>query len=160
MAVDMFLKIVNIEGESQDDKHKGELQIESFSFGATQPATHGTGGGGGGGKVSMQDFHLVIPMGKHSPKIFLACSTGEHLKEATLVCRKAGTKQQEYYTVKFTDLIVSSYQVGASTHANNPTDQISLNFSKIEMDYKEQKADGSLGSSTKAGYDIKANKTV
>src|SRR5436309_614292 len=59
-AVDYFLKIDGIEGESQDSKHKNEIDLESFSWGETQSGTHGAGGGGGAGKVSMQDFHFVM----------------------------------------------------------------------------------------------------
>jgi type VI secretion system secreted protein Hcp len=91
----------------------------------------------------------------------LACANGEHIKTATLVCRKAGKEQQEFLTIKLSDILVSSYQTGGSSHGEVvPMDQISLNFAKIEYDYKPQKADGSLDSSVKAGYDLKANKKV
>ena len=109
----------------------------------------------------MQDFHFVMKISKASPKLMLACATGEHIGEGTLVCRKAGTEQQEFLTIKMTDLLVSSYQTGGSAHGEIvPTDQVSLNYAKIEWEYKEQKADGSLGGAVKAGYDLKANKKV
>lgn len=160
-AVDYFLKIEGIPGESQDSKHKGEIDIESFSWGATQSGAHAAGGGGGAGKVSMQDFHFVMKINKASPKLFLACANGEHIKKATLVCRKAGKEQQEFMTVTMSDLLVSSFQTGGSGHGDIlPTDQISLNFAKIEFEYKEQKPDGTLGGAVKAGYDLKQNKAV
>ena len=160
-AVDYFLKVDGIPGESQDSKHKGEIDIESFSWGATQQGAHAAGGGGGAGKVSMQDFHFVMKINKASPKLFLACANGEHIKKAVLVCRKAGKEQQEFMTVTMSDLLVSSFQTGGSGHGDIlPTDQISLNFAKIEFEYKEQKTDGTLGAATKAGYDLKANKAV
>ena len=160
-AVDYFLKIDGIEGESTDDKHKAEIDLMSFSFGASQLGTHAGGGGGGGGKVSMQDFHFVMKINKASPKLFLACATGEHIKKAVLVCRKAGTTQQEYVTYTFSDLLVSSYQSGGSGGGDIiPTDQISLNFSKIEFEYKTQDAKGILGQPVKVGYDLKANKKL
>lgn len=160
-AVDYFLKIDGIEGESHDDKHKGEIDLESWSWGESQSGTHSGGGGGGAGKVHMQDFHFVMKVNKSSPKLLLACATGEHIKEATLTCRKAGKEQQEYLKIKMTDLLVSSYQTGGSAGSSVvPSDQISVNYSKIEFEYKEQKADGSLGGSVKAGYDLKANKKI
>jgi len=160
-AVDYFLKIDTIEGESTDDKHKGEIDLESWSWGETNSGTHAGGGGGGAGKVSMQDFHFVMKINKASPKLMLACATGEHIPKAVLVCRKAGTQQQEFLKVTMSDLLVSSYQTGGSGHSDIiPTDQISLNFSKLEFEYKEQKPDGSLGGAVKAGYDLKANKKV
>ena len=160
-AVDYFLKIEGIEGESQDHKHKGTIDIESWSWGASQAGTHGGGGGGGAGKVAMQDFHFVMKISKASPKLMLACATGEHIKKATLVCRKAGSEQQEYMKVDMTDLLVSSYQTGGSGASSHvPVDQVSINFAKIEIEYKEQKPDGTLGGAVKAGYDVKANKKV
>ena len=160
-AVDYFLKIDGIEGESGDSKHKNEIDLESWSWGETNAGTHAGGGGGGAGKVSMQDFHFVMKINKASPKLVLACASGQHIKTATLVCRKAGTEQQEFLTIKFSDILVSSYQTGGSAHGDIvPTDQISLNFAKIEFDYKPQKADGSLDSPVKAGWNLKENKKV
>jgi type VI secretion system secreted protein Hcp len=159
--VDYFLKLKGVDGESTDHKHKGEIDVESFSWGETNSGSHVTGGGGGAGKVSMQDFHFVMRASKASPKLMLACATGEHIGEGTLVCRKAGTDQQEFLSIKMTDLLVSSYQTGGSSNGGVvPMDQVSLNYAKIEFEYKEQKADGSLGGAVKAGYDLKANKKV
>lgn len=160
MAIaDYFLKVDGVEGESTDSKHKGEIDLESWSWGETQRGTHVGGGGGGAGKVSMQDFHFVMRVNKASPKLMLACANGQHIKEAILTCRKAGKEQQEFLKVKFTDLLVSSYQTGGSANGDVvPLDQVSVNFAKIEFEYKEQKADGTLGGAVKAGYDLKLNK--
>lgn len=158
-AVDFFLKIEGIEGESADSKHKGEIDVESWSWGANNAGSHAAGGGGGVGKVNMQDFHFTAHMNKATPKLMLACATGEHIKKATLVCRKAGKDQQEYLKVTFTDLLVSSYQTGGHGNAV-AADQIALNFAKIEFEYKEQKPDGTLGGAVKAGWDLKLNKAV
>lgn len=160
-AVDYFLKIDGIDGESTDGKHKNEIDLESFSWGATQSGTHVGGGGGGAGKVQMQDFHFVMKLNKSSPKLMLACANGQHIKKAVLTCRKAGGKQEEYMVVTMSDLLVSSYQTGGSAHGDVvPTDQISLNFAKIEFDYKPQDAKGGLGGSVKAGWDVKKNEKV
>jgi len=160
-AVDYFLKMDGIEGESYDHKHKGEIDLESWSWGETQAGTHSGGGGGGAGKVTMQDFHFVMKVNKASPKLMLACANGQHIPKAVLTCRKAGKEQQEFLKVTMSDLLVSSFQTGGSGHSDIvPTDQISLNFSKIEIEYKEQKADGTLGGAVKAGYDVKINKAV
>lgn len=160
-AVDYFLKLDGIEGESQDHKHKNEIEISSWSWGAHQTGTAGHGSGMGAGKVAMADFHFVMKTNKASPKLMLACASGEHIKKAVLVCRKAGKDQQEYLKVTMSDTLVSSYQTGGSETANVvPTDQITFNFSKLEMEYKEQKADGTLGGAVLAGWDVKANKKV
>ncbi len=162
MATDFFLKIDGIDGESKDTKHKNEIDIDSFSWSEAQTGTSSGGGGSGGGKVAMQDIHFTSSyMSKATPKLFLACATGEHIKKAVLVCRRAGKEQQEFLKWTFSDLLVSSYSTaGHSSGTGLPTEQFSLNFTKIEMEYKEQKADGTLGGATPAGYDVGANKKV
>lgn len=160
--VDYYLKLDGIEGESQDHKHKSEIEVESFSWGENQTGGMASAAGGhGAGKVSMQDFHFVMKVNKSSPKLLLACASGEHIKKAVLTCRKAGKDQQEYLKYTFTDVLVSSFQTGGSAHGDVvPTDQISLAYSKMECEYHEQKPDGTLGGAITAGWDIKANKKV
>jgi type VI secretion system secreted protein Hcp len=158
MAVDYFLKIEGIQGESQDAKHKDEIQLESWSWGETQAGTMKAGGGGGAGKVDMQDFHFVMAVNKATPKLILACASGDHIKKATLTCRKAGKTQQEFLVYNFSDVLVSSYQTGGSSEI--PLEQVSLNYTKMEVEYKAQKADGSLDGPIKAGWDLKQNVKV
>ncbi len=160
-VVDYFLKLDGIEGESEDKTHGKEIHIESWSFGEQQSGSMATGGGGGGGKVQMHDFHFVMKANTASPKLFLACASGEHIKKAVLTCRKAGKDQQEYLKWTFTDLLVSSYQTGGSGSSDVlPLDQISLNFAQVEIEYKAQKADGTLGGAVKAGWNLKHNAKV
>ena len=154
----MFLKIDGIEGESADSKHKGEIDLESWSWGASNSGSAHMGGGAGTGKVSMHDFSFTMQINKATPKLAEKCATGEHIKKALLTCRKAGKEQQDFQKVTFTDLLVSSYHTSGSSE--NPIDNISLNFAKIEFEYKEQKADGTLGGAVKAGYDLKIMKDV
>jgi type VI secretion system secreted protein Hcp len=160
MAVDYFLKIDGIEGESPDDKHKAEIELQGWSFGEQQTGTGSHGGGHGAGKVQMGDFNFTMLVNKASPKLFLACATGEHIKKAVLTCRKAGKEQQEYLKWTFSDLLISSFQTGGSAGSDVPMDQISFNFAKVEVEYKEQKADGTLAGAIKAGYDLKAQKAA
>ena len=156
-AVDYFLKIDGIQGESRDDRHKDEIDIESFSWGETQSGTFAVGGGGGSGKISMQDFHFTMPVNKASPALFLACAQGDHIKNAILTCRKAGKDQQEFMKVTMNDVLVSSFQIGGAGGVV-PTDQISLNFAKIEVEYQEQDATGKLVGSIKKWFDFKTMK--
>lgn len=158
---DYFLKVDGIPGESTDSKHKSEIEVESWSWGETQSGTHSSGSGGGAGKVAMQDFHFVTKYNKSSPKIMQACASGEHIKSAVLTCRKAGGEQEEYLKVTLSDLLVSSYQTGGSSGGEIvPTDQFSLNFSKVEFEYREQTAKGTVSGPIKAGWNVKENKKV
>ncbi|MGA9627677.1 MAG: type VI secretion system tube protein Hcp [Bryobacteraceae bacterium] len=152
-TVDYFLKIDGIPGESQDKTHKNEIQLNSFSWGATNAGTSATGGGAGAGKVHFSDFSITKSVDKASPKLMLACANGEHIKSAVLTCRKAGKEQQEYLKYTFTDLLISKFWIGGTEVM--PADEVSLNFSKVEMEYKAQKADGTLDGAIKASYDVK-----
>lgn len=160
MAMDMFLKITDIPGESRDDKHKQEIDIYSFSWALSQSGSASSGGGGGAGKSEFQDFSFAMPVSKASPKLFLACASGAHLSEATLTVRKAGATQVEFLVYKLSDCIVSTYQEGADSGGDLPTDAFSLNFAKIEVSYKEQDLKGGLGAETKAGWDLKQSKSA
>jgi type VI secretion system secreted protein Hcp len=156
--VDYFLAFDGVEGESTDDKHAKEIELLSFSFGATNAGSFSSGGGGGTGRVAMQDFHFVKLTDKASAKLLTACCTGEHIKKATLTCRKAGKEQQEFLVIVMTNVIISAFQSGGTSGSDTiPTDQISVNFSKIEYKYKEQKSDGSLGGEIIGGWDITKN---
>lgn len=162
MADNFILFDPKIEGESTDSKHKGEIELLSWSVGGTQSASASTSatGGGGQGKVAMQDFHFSCLHSKASPKLMLTMMNGEHLKSALVTCRKAGKDQQEYLKIKMTDVVVSGFQTTGGSNNQPAVDQVSLDFGKIEWDYKEQKPDGTLGGSTKAGYDLTQNKSI
>jgi type VI secretion system secreted protein Hcp len=160
MAADMFFKIGDIKGESHDDKHKDEIDVLSWSWGVAQAGTSSMGGGGGAGKASFQDMHFTHHVDKSSPVLAQMCATGTHIKQALLTVRKAGKTQQEYYIVKLSDLLVSGVQSSGSDGAGVPMESVSLNYSKIEFDYKPQNADGSLGAAVKFSYDVKLNKQV
>src|SRR5260370_38577759 len=107
-AVDYFLKLDGIPGESTDSKHKNEIDIESWSWGQANSGSHAYGGGGGAGKVSMHDFSFTMRINKASPKLFLACATGQHIKGAILTCRKAAKEQQETLKINFRYPLVRS----------------------------------------------------
>ena len=156
-AGDYFLKIDGIQGESKTDTHQEEIDILSFSWGITQSGTFASGGGGQGGKVATQDFHFTMLHNKASPALMLACAQGDHIKSAILTCRKAGKDQQEFLKITLSNCLVSSFQTGGSGDVV-PTDQISLNFAKIDVEYNEFDATGRLLGSIKKSFDLKTVK--
>ena len=158
MAVDMFLKLDGIKGESQDSKHKDEIDVLSWSWGVTQSGTMHTGGGGGSGKASFSDMTLTKYIDSSSTSLFKACSTGDHIKEALLVVRKAGKDQQEYLKYTLTDCLVSSVSTGGSGGEDRLTENISLKFAKFKIEYRPQNKDGTLGGVMPFTYSIEENK--
>ncbi len=157
-AFDYFLKLDGIAGESVDSKHKGEIDVQSWSWGETQSGPSG-GGGSGAGKVQMQDLHVTASMSKASPQLMLACASGQHAKSAILTGRRGGKAALEFLTFSLSDVLVSSYQTGG-TEAEPPVDAVSLKFSKIQIEYKQMQQSVKLVASSKAGCDVKHNKQL
>lgn len=161
MAIDGYLKIDGIEGESQDDKHGKEIEVLSYSWGLTNSGTSASGGGAGAGKANHGDFSFTCMTGKHAPKLFGACHSGQHIPTAVFTARKSGggaDSGQEFLIINFTDILVSSYQFGGSAGGDNPVDSCSFNYSGIEFCYAPQKKDGTLDAMIKKKVDLKLNK--
>ncbi|HEY1305493.1 MAG TPA: type VI secretion system tube protein Hcp [Vicinamibacterales bacterium] len=158
MASDIFAKIGDIKGESFDDKHKGEIEILSWSWGITQSGTMAHGGGGGEGKANFNDFNFTHHVDKASPVLMKACATGEHIKEATITVRKAGKGQQEYLIIKMADVIVTGVAPSGAGEGAATAEHVAIQFAKVDLEYKPQKQDGSLDAGVHFKYDIKGNK--
>ena len=153
--VDYFLKIKGIPGESVKDKHKDEIEIQSWSWGAANSGSHAANTGGGAGRVALNDFSFQMTVNKASPDLISACTTGKIIDEATLTCREAGGKQQEYLKIKFTELLISSYQTGGSGENIKPLESITFNFSRIDFSYAPQDKTGSLKPYITKWYNVK-----
>ena len=156
MAVDVFLKLGDIGGESADSAHKGEIDVLSWSWGIMQSGTMAAGGGGGAGKASFHDLSFMHGFDKASAAIMKACATGEHITEATLTARKAGKGQQEYIILKMTDILVTSVQPSGSSE--HPMESVSMQFAKVDLEYKPQRPDGSLDEGLHFKFDLQGNK--
>jgi type VI secretion system secreted protein Hcp len=157
MATDIFAKIGDIKGDSTDNKHQDEVEVLSFSWGVTNTGNVGTGGGGGAGRATFQDLSIVHKIDRASPQLLQACATGQHLKEATITFRKAGKGQQDFLIIKMNDVIITGVvQSAPSSEAGSET--VSLEFAKVDWEFKPQKADGSLDAGIHFKFDIKANK--
>jgi len=158
MAADVFLKLTGIQGDSTDSKHKDEIEVLSWSWGVQQSGTMAHGGGGGEGKAAFNDFNFTHHVDKASPVLLKACATGEHIKEATITVRKAGKGQQEFLILKLTDVLITSVNPSGSGDSAATAESVAMQSSKVDLEYKPQKADGSLDAGLHFKYDIKGNK--
>ena len=159
MAVDMFMKIAGLKGESADKAgHAGEIDVLAWSWGASNSGNAHMGGGQGAGKVNVQDLSFTKYIDKTSPDLMLACCNGKHYPEAKLVVRKAGETPLEYLTITMNDLIVTSVSTGGSGGEDRLTENVTLNFSKVTVEYTEQTEKGTAGAKPKMTWDISANK--
>ncbi len=157
MASDIFAKIGDIKGESLDSKHKDEIEVLSYSWGVSNAGSMASGSGGGEGKATFHDLSFVHNVDKASPVLMLNCATGVHMKEATITHRKAGKGQQEFLIVKMNDVIITSVTHGGSGDSGH-SENVSLAFAKVNVEYKPQKADGSLDAGIHFKYDLKGQK--
>ncbi len=155
MAIDYHLKLDGIQGESQHAKHKDEIDILSWSWGASNPVTI-VGAGMSAGKVSMSDLTISKRVDKSSPKLLALNVTGKHVANAVLTASKStGAKTPEdFLTIKLEEVYVASYQIGGSHGEDVGSESLSLAYGKINYDYKEQKKDGTLTSAGEVGYDL------
>jgi len=157
MAVDMFLKLNGVTGESKDKVHTKEIDVLSWSWGLMNSGSAHVGGGAGSGKVSVQDVTLSKFVDSSSPKLMLACCNGTHYPSAVLTVRKAGGKPVEYIKVKMEEILIAGVSTGGSYSEDRLTENIILNFAKVSMDYTPQKADGSADTAIPFAWDIAAN---
>jgi type VI secretion system secreted protein Hcp len=157
MAADIFAKLGDIKGESVDAKHKDEIEVLSFSWGLTNAGSSPSAAGAGAGKATFKDLSIVHRIDKASPALMQACANGTHIKEATITHRKAGKEQQEYFVVKLNDIIITSVTHAAGS-GEPASENVSLTFAKVAVEYKSQNADGSLDAGTHFKYDLKASK--
>ena len=162
MAVDMFIKIGDVEGESADKTHAKEIDVLAWSWGMSQSGSMHVGGGGGAGKVSIQDLSLTKWVDKSSPNLMMACSSGKHYPEAKLTIRKAGGENPvEYMIITLKEVLVSSISTGGSGGEDRLTENVTLNFGQVLVDYQPQKQDGSKdGGPIKYGWNIRENVKV
>ena len=157
MASDIFVKIGDIKGESLDDKHRDEIEVLSFSWGVKNANPAPAGSGAATGKTDIQDLSIVHHIDKSSPLLMQACATGTHLKEVTVTQRKAGKGQQEFLVFKLNDVIITSVTQTGDT-GQPASENVSFAFARVDVEYKPQKADGSLDAGIHFKYDLKANK--
>jgi type VI secretion system secreted protein Hcp len=157
-AVDMFIKIGDIKGESQDSTHKDEIDVLAWSWGMSNSGTV-VGGGGGAGKAHVQDFSFTKFVDLSTTDLMLDTLTGKHIPEAKLTVRKAGDKPLEYLVITFKDVIVTSVSTGGSGGEDRLTENVSLNFAEVEVEYTPQKPDGTAGPSKKFTWNIAENTT-
>ena len=158
-VADYFLQITGIAGESKEAKHKDWIDVTVVVVRRDQrrdcPDRWRRG------RRQGPDERLQLHEG-HGARRARSCSwparNGQRMKEAKLSAVKSGAMQQEYLSWTFSDVLISAYQTTGSGGDDLSMDSVSLAFSKVQVEYKAQKADGSLEAPIMAGWDVMANK--
>jgi type VI secretion system secreted protein Hcp len=152
-----FLRIDGIRGDSMDAQHMDEIELATFSWGEWGAAVMSNTGFRLSGPVEMQPFAFTMPVSSASPKLFLACASGEIIPEAVLTVRDPAGR--EYLVLRLVDVLVTSYKTAADTTQDVlPIDEVALRFNKIEMAFRPLKPDGTLAEPIKAGWDLAQNR--
>ena len=157
MAMDMFIQIGALKGESVDKTHKDKVDVLAWSWGMSNSGSAHIGGGAGAGKVNVQDLSFTKYIDKTTPDLMLTCCNGKHFDKATLIVRKAGEKPLEYLTITMTEVMITSISTGGSGGEDRLTENVTLNFAKVKVDYKEQTKDGTSGASPTMTWSISEN---
>jgi len=153
----MFLDLDGIKGESKDKVYEGKIDLLAWSWGISNTGSFHTGSGGGSGKANFQDISITKYIDAASPTLMLYCSNGKHFADAKLIIRKAGDKPLEYLILNFHEVLVCAYSTGGSGGEDRLTENISLNFAKVQVDYWTQAKDGSKGDPYNYGWNISGN---
>jgi type VI secretion system secreted protein Hcp len=156
MPIEYHLDFGSVKGESVSTKHMDQIELLSWSWGASNPTTI-VGAGMSAGKVAMSDLSFTKRVDKSSPKLLELCITGKHVDLVTLFCSKqtGGKTPDDFLTIKFWEVYVSSQQVGGSSGEDVGTESLSITYGKMNYDYKLQKADGTLTSAGNVEYDLR-----
>jgi type VI secretion system secreted protein Hcp len=143
----MFLSVTGaksgpITGESQDSKHKNEIEVLAWSWGMQGKPS--LGGGGASGKATIRDLRITKRVDKASTALMMALRSNEPIKVATLTIRKIGKTALEYLKIKIEDGRVMSLEIEAGDASNAPAllERVSFSFNKITVDYTPQGPDG------------------
>lgn len=156
MAVDYFLELDGIEGESADKAHAKEIEVLAFSWGVANGGSPGPGSGGGAGKPLFEDLLVVARTSKASPRLVLACASGQHVKSAVLTCRRAGAAPVEFLTITLDDVVVASFEIDGGEE-EPPTDQIALAFAKARIAYTPVSKTGKPKPDVEIAWDLAKN---
>jgi type VI secretion system secreted protein Hcp len=160
MAMDQFIKIGTLKGESVDHKHKDSIDVLAWSWGMSNSGSTHAGTGSGAGKVNVQDLSFTKWVDVSSPELMLAACNGKHFPDAKLTVRKAGENPLEYLIITMEDVIITSISTGGSGGEDRLTENVSVNFGSVKVNYTQQTETGAPGAQPKMGWNIATNKAV
>lgn len=151
-AVDYFLEVDGVPGESQDAQHANSIDVLSYSWGAA--------GGGGRGRPQLQDLQIVKNVDVASPLLFQRLVQGANIPSMELLGRRTGVSSQDFLRYCFQGVRVSSTQQADSRGSAAPTESVSFSYSAVSQQYAPQRPNGSLGASVFAGWNAVNNQLI
>jgi len=162
MALDMFMNMGSIKGETGDEERgkQGDISVLAWSWGMNQSGTSHKGKGSGGGKASFQDLSFTKYIDSATNALMTALAAGTHLDKVELRVRKAGKGQQTYLMITMEQVLVTSISTGGSGGEDLLTENITLNFAEVEVVYSPQDEKGTVAGDKTFYYNIAGNSEV
>lgn len=155
-AVDLYLKLEGVTGESKDSKHKEEMELQSWSWGVANQGYYGQGSGGAKGKGSVQDVTIIKHVDKSSPELFKRCLNGQHTATGKLTAYKAAGdgSRVPYLQIELKKIFISGVNASGSGGEIVPTESVSMNFEEFRYIYTPQKDDGAPDAEVAFSYNL------
>ncbi|MBT8340905.1 MAG: type VI secretion system tube protein Hcp [Desulfatitalea sp.] len=160
MAFDAFIKIDGIEGESTDDKHKGWIEIISYTNGLSQSvsSTASSSGGASAERATFGDFSFTKELDTASPGLSLACADGTHIDTIVIELCRAGTDKVKFMEYELKNCLISGVSVNGAGSGDLPKETVTINFGKITWAYRKQKREGGgAAGNMVTGWDLQKN---
>jgi type VI secretion system secreted protein Hcp len=157
VATNIYLALDGVDGESSDDRHQGEIELESWSFGIASSGTARLGGhGAGAGKAQVSDLSVAKSVDLATPALLQAAASGRRIASATLTQRTAGADPRDFLTMVLAPVLVTSCQLSAASDGR-PQESVQLSFGTVQLTYASQAPDGTAGPTTTFGWDATRN---
>lgn len=157
MAVDMFLELDGIDGESADKTHSGKIEIMAFSWTGSNSGTMHVSTGGGAGKAQFGDLSVTKYVDKATPVLWKKLSDGAHIAKGKLIVRKAGGDPLEYLKLEMDHILVSNIAEGGTGGDDRLIESVSLNFRAFKVIYTPQSKEGTPEGEVEHGWNIAEN---
>lgn len=159
-AIDAYLLIDGIKGESQDEGHKGWIELLSLDFGVNQPrsATTSTGGGHTAERAELDDILVSKLADLSTPILLQCCAMGKTIPKAKIeVMRADGNgKPVKYFEINLQNVLIGMVKPGLR-QGGTMKENICLKFSKVTWKYTQQMIGGGSGGNTAGGWDLAKN---
>jgi len=159
-AFECFLEIDGIAGESQGSSHRDGIDVLRFGWGESQHAPVQSGLGAGVGQVRVEDLEVTAGTSRASPKLMVACASGQHIATARLICRLPESANAQFLVISLSNVRVSRYRVAGAVTAGGtlPTDEIALSFREIKIEYCARRSDGGLEQAVTGEWNVQENR--
>lgn len=158
---DCFLRVDGVMGDSADARHRGEIELVSWSLAMANPsaASMSATGGGAGGRIDFQPLRVTQRVDRAVPALVQLAATGQHVPSSVLACRRPGRDTGDYFKITLSDVLIASVRLSDAAETQ-PSAEVTLTYGRITIEFRPQLPDGNLGPPAVSGWDVRANRRL